>query len=424
MRTGSEKLESSRVTPRSGQLARDYFWNTAASLLTSLSTVVMLGVVTRTAGVAAGGIYSLALAVGQQFQTLGMFEVRSYHITDVRHVFPFGTYLTTRFVTVTAMLIGIIGYAVWSGGGAETIALVALVASLRLFDAFEDVFYSELQRAGRLDLGGMASCVRVTATTVSFSVMLILTHDLRTSAITTIVVSALALIGSYVPASRGLFPLRPLWTLRPVGRVLYECLPLFLGSFLSMYLANAPRYAIDRYMDASAQGIFAIIYMPAVAINLLSLFIYRPLVTRMAAQWTAGDHRGFMAAVRRGLAGTLVAFAAVAIVSFVAGPPILQIVFGADVSPFRTELMVLVAAGALNAVSVVLFYALTTMRRQQLVFVGFVLAAAATVILCRVLVPVHGLLGASLAYLASMAVLSAAFALFLGRPTARSAVGR
>ena len=56
----------------------------------------------------------------------------------------------------------------------------------------------------------------------------------------------------------------------------------FLASFIAMYLVNVPRYAIDYFLDSAAQGYFAIIYMPAVAINLLSLLVFRPLLTRMA----------------------------------------------------------------------------------------------------------------------------------------------
>ena len=47
-------------------------------------------------------------------------------------------------------------------------------------------------------------------------------------------------------------------------------------------MVNVPRYAIDHFLDSAAQGYFAIIYMPAVAINLLSLLVFRPLLTRMA----------------------------------------------------------------------------------------------------------------------------------------------
>lgn len=130
----------------SSQLRRDYFWNSAASLMGSVSFVIMLTVVTRAAGVVAAGIFSLANAAGQQFQTLGMYEVRTYHVTDVRKRFVFGTYLTARVFTVTLMIAGIVGYAVVSGGDAPQVVLVILIASLRVFDAFEDVFYSEFQR--------------------------------------------------------------------------------------------------------------------------------------------------------------------------------------------------------------------------------------------------------------------------------------
>ena len=57
--------------------ARDYFWNTAASLMLSLTTAVLLLVVKRSADLYAAGVFSLANAVGQQFQALGMYEVRT-----------------------------------------------------------------------------------------------------------------------------------------------------------------------------------------------------------------------------------------------------------------------------------------------------------------------------------------------------------
>ncbi len=48
------------------QLKKNYFWNTLGSLMNAASTVLMLMVVTRTMGAAAGGVFSLAYAVAQQ----------------------------------------------------------------------------------------------------------------------------------------------------------------------------------------------------------------------------------------------------------------------------------------------------------------------------------------------------------------------
>mgnify|MGYP000843750907 FL=1 len=406
-------------TSERSQLGRDYLWNTAASLMTSLATVVMLLVVTRTAGIRAAGVYSLAIAVGQQFQTLGMYEVRAYHVTDLRHRFTFGTYLATRIVTVALMLVGITTYAVLSSSDVHHCVLVTLVASLRVFDAFEDVYVCELQRVGRLDLGGRACFWRALSTTASFSGMLVATGNLLVSTVVSLVVSLVVMVGVYLPPSRGLFPLRPTWDPRRVGQVLLACLPLFLASFISMYLSNAPRFAIDRYLDPTQQGYFAILFMPAVTINLMSLVIFRPLLTRMAGLWVQGDRPGFRAVVNRGLLATAGAFVVVGLVTYVAGVPILGLVFGKDVSAFSVELMVLVAGGAMNAASVVLYYALTTVRLQNLVFAGYVLAAGAITLLCVVLVPQGSLLGASVAYTAAMSVLVAVFAVVLYRTVTR-----
>lgn len=388
---------------------RDYFWNTAASLMLSLTTAVLLLVVQRSAGLWAAGVFALANSVGQQFQALGMYEVRTYHVTDARHRFSFGTYLATRLVTVGAMIAGIIGYAVVSGTDLTGALLIAMIASLRIFDAFEDVFYCEFQREGRLDVAGKACFFRTLATITVFSGVLVVSGSMLVAAAVTLVVSTIVLLGAYLPPARGMFELRPRWELRPIGQVLVECLPLFLASFIALYLANAPRFAIHRYLDPERQGYFAIIFMPAFTINLLSFVIFRPLLTQMANRWVGADRAGFAAIVRKGLLGTLVAFAAVALATYTIGAPALRLVYGTDVSGSMLELMVLVTGGALNAAGVVLYYALTTMRLQRLVFAGYVAAAVAITLLCAALVPAYALLGASAAYAGAMAVLVAFF---------------
>ena len=388
---------------------RDYFWNTAASLMLSLTTAVLLLVVQRSAGLWAAGVFALANSVGQQFQALGMYEVRTYHVTDARHRFSFGTYLATRLVTVGAMIAGIIGYAVVSGTDLTGALLIAMIASLRVFDAFEDVFYCEFQREGRLDIAGKACFFRTLVTIAVFSGVLVVSGSMLVAAAVTLVVSTIVLLGAYLPPARGMFELRPRWELRSIGQVLVECLPLFLASFIALYLTTAPRFAIDRYLDPERQGYFAIIFMPAFTINLLSFVIFRPLLTQMANRWVGADRAGFAAIVRKGLLGTLVAFAAVALATYTIGAPALRLVYGTDVSGSMLELMVLVTGGALNAAGVVFYYALTTMRLQRLVFAGYVAAAVAITLLCAALVPAYALLGASAAYAGAMAVLVAFF---------------
>ena len=405
---------------KTSQVGRDYFWNTAASFMMSLATVILTVVVTRSAGLAAAGVFGLAYQAGQQFQPLGMYEIRPYQVTDLQHRFSFGSYLATRIVTVVLMILGIIGYAVLFGDGPSDMLLIVLIASLRVFDAFEDVYVCEFQRAGRLDIGGQSWFWRSLTTAAVFSGMLIVTGDLLSSAIVALVFSLAATVLLYVPRARGLFPQRPVWEARLIKELLVVCLPLCLASFISMYLASAPRFAIKHYLDSTQQGYFTILFMPAMAINLLSIMVFRPLLTSMASLWVDADLPGFNRLIRRGLMATVGAFAAVGTVTFFAGAPILGLVYGKDVSMFRTELMVLVLGGAMNAASVVLYYALTTMRLQKLAFVGYAVAAAAMTLLFVFLVPSHGLLGVSISYACAMALI---FGLFQQRSTAAHSGG-
>lgn len=392
-------------------LKKDYVWNTASSLASSLSSVLLLLAVTRLAGLEAAGVFSLAFAVGQQFQTLGMYEVRTFHVTDVSQKFSFGVYLATRVLTIIAMVIGVVLYGGLTSSTLAGAIVLVLVASLRIFDAFEDVFYSEYQRQGYLFIGGQASFLRIALTCVTFCVVLALTSSLFNAAWISFLSSLIAVPFLYLPRARGVFSASPDWDFRSVKGILVECLPLFLSSFLAMYIVNAPRFSIGHFLNEEMQGYFAILYIPAMVINMLSLMIFRPLLTTMAERWVAQDLVGFISVMRRGLAACVAASALVFAVSWLAGAPILGLVYGRDVSPFVPELLVLVVGGALNAVSVILYYAITTMRIQGAVFVGYLASTVGATLLCFILVPMAGLMGASLGFTGAMMILTTCFAL-------------
>lgn len=413
-----------------GQLGRDYLWNTAASLMSSLAVVIMGVAIVRSGATdsfarAQYGLFTLALAIGQQYQTVGLYEVRTFHVTDVRRRFDFGTYLSTRLLTCLVM-VGLIAYHSWTASTKEpypAFTVIAAMALLRIFDAFEDVYYSEFQRSGRLDIAGKACFARIFTTTFLWSGLYWFTQDLLTSTLITFAVTCVVLIVAYGLPARGVFPLLPSLNVRGVAGILWECLPLFVAAFLNQYLANAPRFAIHAALGDEELGVFAIIYMPAVAINMLSLFVFRPLLTRMALRWTEGKRGEFFSIVRRGLLTTAGAFAIVAAVTYMIGPPLLTLVFGTDVSGYVGELMVLVLAGALNAASVILYYALATMRRLRAVLAVFVAAGATAYLLAPALTRSLAMMGASLAYAATMGLLALLFTLVMLIPARNAPTG-
>lgn len=395
-----------------GSLRRDYFWNTLGSVMNAAASVVLLLVTTRVLGSYWGGVFSIAYAVGQQFQTLGAFEMRPMQSTDVEEGHSFSTYLASRILTAFCMIGCIVGYALLSSDAAEEFMLIVLIAGLKVFDVLEDVLHGAFQQHGRLDVAGRAFFFRSLATTVVFILALLLSRDLSTTCVITIIVSAIALVGLNLPPAKQLLVPPGRFDARDMLRLLGSCLPLFAGAFLAMYLSNAPKFGLDAHMAKDFQAYYSALFMPALAINLLSASVFRPLLTRLAVDWIKRETSVFLGTIVKGLLWVGVASAGVAVLAFFLGVPVLSFLFGLDLSPYRAELMVLVLGGAFNAASIVVYYGLVVMRMQVLVLVGYGCAAVFAYALGGSLVKVFGIMGASLLYALCMLVVVVVFTLF------------
>ncbi|WP_139653408.1 lipopolysaccharide biosynthesis protein [Raoultibacter phocaeensis] len=392
------------------QIKKDYFWNTLGSAMSAVASVLLLMVVTQSLGAYVGGIFALAFAVAQQFQTLGQYEVRPYQATDVEDKFSFGVYYAARIVTCGLMIAGIVLYAIYSNGLGYEAVLLVLVGWLRFFDAFEDVFHGMFQQRGRLDIAGKAFFWRVLSTVVSFSVTAFLARDIFVACVVSIVVSTITFVVLNIPPARSFVTIKPIFDFKKIRQLLVACFPLFLGSFLLMYLVNAPRYGIEEVLSKEFQTYYAILFMPAMVINLISGFIFKPLLTTLANHWKNGSRRGFASIIAKGLAAVAVTSVFALVVAYFIGIPVLSFLYGVDLSGYRPVLMTLLVGGAFNAASVILYYGLITTRHQGAILPGYAIAALAALLFSRLSIEQFGMMGAAYLYDGVMVLLVVIFA--------------
>ena len=393
------------------QLKRNYFWNTMGSLMSSFSSVLLLVVVTRELVAYVAGIFCLAYALGQQFQTLGQFEMRPYQVTDVKTRYSFATYLGSRYLTCTAMIACLLVYSIATNGFGEDAALLLMVASLKLFDAFEDVFHGLLQQRGRLDLAGRAFFFRVLITTVSFVAGVVVCKDLMHATLIAILASLVSMLLLNVPQTLKFETLVPSFSWRHIVGLLLACLPLFLSSFLLNDIVNVPRYGIEGVLSKDSQTIYSILYMPALVINMLVGFLFKPLLTNFAEYWELGQRSKFFGLVRKGMVLTFLVSAISAVVAWLFGIPVLSWFYAVDLSAYRFELMTVMLGGLFNALGVILYYALVTMRLQKLVVVGYALSAGVAHLVVTPLINTFNIMGAFVTYDLSTALLVVIFAI-------------
>ncbi|MGI6736214.1 MAG: lipopolysaccharide biosynthesis protein [Anaerovoracaceae bacterium] len=390
-----------------------YVWNTTAGILSALQSVVILMVVSRTNGLYDAGVFSIAYAVASLMIFIGQYGIRKYQASDVRETFTFGEYYGQRLITCLMMLAAILVYcaygAMFKGYHTDKCIVVFFVCLLKLVQAMTDVFHGRLQQCGRLDIGAKSACARIICSTGSCCICLVLTHDLVISSIVFAFFAFLLFMLTTVNVSRDYCTVRPQFNREAMRKLFITGFPLFVSTFLSMYIGNAPKYAIDSYLSEEIQAYYNYIFMPVFAVQMLSNFIFNPILNTYAKIWVDHEFTKFRRAVRRQMLAILGITVLGLAVAATIGIPILSLLFGSDLSDYKLALIIVMAGG--GALAYVTFFTtvITIIRHQNVLMVGYGVISLAALLLSKFFVTNYGIMGAATMYSILMGALAAAF---------------
>lgn len=438
--------------------AGNYIWNAIGGMLNAGQSVLVLIIVTRVCGLEAAGLYSIAFATGNLFMYLGNYGVRNYQVSDVDEKFPFRSYILHRLLTVALMLLVAAVYCAYSllrgaYSPAKTMT-VAAMCLLKAIDCLEEVLEGRLHQRGRLDLAGKMMTVRLLISIGGMLAVLVATRNLLTATNAAIILAAAAVILMAAACRRTLLPLQPApelvadvgnagaapgaaaknrgaatspaaasaavsaarrGALRDAAVLMRVCFPVCAANFLSFYLINAPKYAIDAAMNETAQAQYNFIAMPVFVIQLLGMFVYQPVLVRMTLSWNRADKKGFLRDFLRITAGLLIIAALCLGGAYVLGIPVLSALYATDLSALKPELLLILAGGVFLAMNGFYSAVLTLMREQNRIPVMYLAGAVLSLILTPRFVGISGIMGAVISFVLIMAIvcalLSAQFAL-------------
>ena len=411
--TGDFYMKKFLLYPKSGTEKAAVFWNLMASGLNSVVSIILLLFVTRIAGTEDAGIFSLGFSTAQMMLCIGNYGMRNFQSTDIKDKYAFGTYLGSRILTSTAMMIISILFVIVKGYYPEKALIVVFLCLLKVTDAVDDLYGGFFQRNGRLDISGKILFLRVFAYCTAFLVTLLVSGSVMAAILASILVSALVLILLlFLTKGAFSFSVRS-FSLASIGRLLVECFPLCLGAFLLIYLGNAPKYAIDSYLSSTMQAYYTYLFMPCFVINLLVGFVLQPVLVKLTVLWEQKKNQAFLKyCFLMHLAALGISLVILLCGAFL-GCPVLSIVFGVNLNSYSAVLDVLLIGGGFFALAVIDQVILTIMRHQYAMLWGFGLASLFATVLSPVLVKSMGLMGTALAYTCSDAILFLIFLLFI-----------
>ncbi len=390
-----------------------YIWNTAAGLVNASEAVILSMVITRTNSLSDAGILTIAFAVGNLFANIGKFGVRNYQVSDIKEEFSFSNYFNARVISAGMMLVVSIVYIFiktqtggYSGGKAAAIFFMCLIY---LIESMEDVFWGLYQKKNALDVGAKMFCIRWGLAIAGMSLLLIYRHNLFQAMLAGLLISVFIFVYLlFLTYPHFKEPLK--WEIsRQDFIVLKKCLPLFLVLFMTFYITNAPKYAIDRWLTEEAQACYGFIAMPVFVIELLNGFIYQPVLVKMSTEWEMGDKKALIRRVYKQclmiILLTLICLAG----AYLLGIPVLSVLYATDLSGYKAELLILLIGGGMLAVVGFFGTLMTIMRKQKWIMWGFIMISFMSMISFDYCVKNHGVFGAAVLYTILMAILAVMF---------------
>lgn len=396
-------------------ISRDsYLWNTIGSFFIAFESVIILAFMQRTIGLVLSGIFSIAIADANLFLNMGKYGMRSFQASDVSDKFSFKTYRNSRIITTALMIICSIGFVIYSAlrhdYSAEKTAIIIITCLFKVTDSVEDIFYGEYQRRGRLDVSGRCLAVRTISTTLVLSIMLFVTKNLLLSLIVATIYTATLLI-ILITITKGLIGKTTNSGQGSVKKLLIHCFPVAVGFFMSFYIGNAPKYAIDACLSDEIQACFGFISMPIFVIGLLNGLIFNPSIYSMSKLWGEGQYGKFLKRLMMQLA-IIVGITIVCIAGgYLLGIPVLSILYSTDLSMYKMEFILLLVGGGCLAINGLFSTVLTIIRKQFFLLIGYSVVSLVALIGSNQIVVKYGITGAVYLYDTLMALLALAFAL-------------
>ncbi len=393
---------------------KNFLFNMIGSFTNALVSLVLMIVVSYITNSAIAGIFSLAFSTSQMMYTICVFEMRNIQVTDAKREFSFEHICMFRIITIAVMWAFFAVFAKVRKFDKETILVMVAITAYMSVLAISDVIQGNLHRNGYLSIAGCSLACQVALMAIVFSVTLAITKNLLISAVT-MPIAVVGWIFVYdIPFNNNFNKFRPKFEFVALTKMFLCASPLFLSSFLHQYIFNSPKYAIEEALSKTDQAHYGYLVMPVFVINLLSIFVFRPQLISLSKDWANKKIDNFKKTVVKLYLWVIIVTVASLVGGYLLGIPVLELFYNANLSDKKAIFMVLLLSGGFSAASTLTLTLFTTMRKQKLCLIAYVIVMVFALLVPDVLTKQYGLMGAAVSYLFEMALLfTVMFILFI-----------
>ncbi len=377
---------------------KDIIVNAVGGGVAACQCAFLLIVVSRWQSVRMAGIITIGYAVANLALSICNYGVRNFQVTDLSEKYSFRVYLLHRGATclMAVFLSMVYLWQKFSVGeyDIQKVRIIFEIILLKQLDGVEDVFLGWFQQKDQFFTGAWIMAVRQTAVTALMCLMILFKVTIENVFFVGILVSAgLDIIFLLKKCSK---VQEDAWSwgagykkrLHEGAEILYlgkECFPLAVGTSLTVYIANAPKYAIDAYATEEIQAVFGYLMLPVFVITLLNQFVYQPFIKKMGNLWNDRLYKLFRHYILRQCIFVIAITMLFLVACIWFALPLLSLMYKIDLTLYRKEFILLLCGGSLYALSYYLMVPITIMRRQGMIAATYSIVSVLLFLLNRFL---------------------------------------
>ena len=381
---------------------KNFIWNIIGTTFNSFNSLFFMIIVTRINGTNDAGIFTLAYSTACILYIIGVYAGRIFQVTEKEEIND-KEYIVNRISTTIIMMMITIGFVLIKQYDIYKASIFVIICLYRALEAFSDVLYGIFQKNEMLYKVGKSFFAKALLSLVTFLLVDLLTKDLILSSFMIVISNLLVILVYDIVNVRKLISKEEKVQYKNVLRIYKTGFFVFAISFLSLYIMNAPKYAIDDYLNEHIQAIYGIIVMPATVIGLFAQFIIHPYLNTIVNLYNDGKIEEINKLVMK----IILAVVLIGIIcmggAYLLGIPVLELIYGIELKEYRWNLVCIILASTLNVIGTVYSSVLTTIRKTFSQFVIYCVVTVVAIIASYILTFKFEINGATIAYFIIMA---------------------
>lgn len=311
---------------------KNLIWNTVGCLMYQGCLWMTTVLVVLLSNYANSGALAYAMAIGNIFNPIAMYNMRTYQVSDVHNKYTTGNYVAMRMVTIGIALAFIAAYCMVTVSSLELTVTILVYLLFKTDEAFCAVYYAVVQKADRMDYIGISQGLRGLIIITTFSLGLVLTGNLNVAVLMMSLGCMLVTFLYDVRKAALMGDVRPHIDRPTCRRMLAECLPAALTMVCYGSVVSVARQLFGNSYGSEALGIYAAIATPTVIIQVAASYLTSPFLVNLSRAWAERRVRDFGRSLARIVGGVLAVFLVALLVAELFGRDLLVLVYGESIA--------------------------------------------------------------------------------------------